>query len=365
MFMASGDNRLADQLDIDMGGETFNCITADHRCSPGNTLPDISASLIASLYRNLGKRFREKGKTQKTQIGPKYFRLGEQIDYEKVSAGDLAAMFSGDTEISLEDYPSDYSGVVFLIDEIDTLERGVDLASFLKAVSEGFRLHHHLSISFILSGVTGTITDLVVQHASASRLFESLVVGTMTDIEIGQVLDLALKETGVTITQNAKNHICRLSNNFPQPVHLLGYHSFRLDADGDINDDDVNKAKKYVVENVKSQEFQERFGKLINGGNRSVARAFAISKFETTGLSYLMKHCGSLSREAVITSVDEFVKHDIMEELEHHVWIFKDPLFRIYFRLAMGIDEDVATKARASGPKGNRKKFDRGSRKSK
>ena len=185
----------------------------------------------------------------------------------------------------------------------------------------------------------------------------------MSEKEIEQVLELALKETGVTITINAKNHICRLSNNFPQPVHLLGYHSFRLDADGDINDEDVDQAKKYIVENVKSQEFQERFGKLINGGNRSIARAFAISKYETTGLSYLMKHCGNLSREAVITSVDEFVKHDILEELEHHVWIFKDPLFRIYFRLAMGIDEDVATIARASGPKGNRNNYDRNSRK--
>lgn len=353
MYLAGGDNRLAEKLDIDLDGADFSYATGDHRCSPGNTLSNISSALIATLCRCIGQDKSETKTTTKFELGLKYFKIGEEVNYEKVSSGDLAGMFALDVETLLESVKDKFVGATFLIDEIDTLEKQVELATFLKAVTERLRLQYHLKVNFILSGVTGSITDLVLQHPSASRLFENLHIDLMTEKELKQIIELSLADEGVTITDSAKEQICRLSNNFPQPVHLLGYHAFRLDSDAHIDDSDVEASKRHVVENVRSQEFQERFGKIINGGNRSVARAFAISKYETTGLSYLLKNCKGLDDSAVIRATEQLVEHDILEELEHHVWMFKDPLFRIYFRLGMGVDEDAAAKARSGNTKEN------------
>jgi cold shock CspA family protein len=354
MYLAGGENRLAERLDIDLGGQSFNRAIGDHRCTQGNTLASISSALIATLYSNMGKSFIESSKQVSSEVNLKYFKIGESVDYDKVSSGDLAGMFAMDVAQLFKDSGHQYLGVTLLINEIDTLDNSLDLASFLKAVLERFRLQYHLDISFILSGVTGTVTNLVVQHPSAGRLFENLAIGPMTTVELGQIMDLSLEGSGVAITDGAKSQICNLANNFPQPVKLLGYHAFRLDSDAHICEQDVEASKRFVVENVKNQEFQERFGSLLHGGMRSVARAFAISMYETIGLSYLKKHCKNFFDAAIKDAVSELIDHDIVEEVERNVWRFKDPLFRIYFRLALGIDEGLAARERGLSPGGKR-----------
>lgn len=347
LHLANGDNKLADRLDIDLGGQPFSCLIGDHRCTSGNTLATISTALITSLLANLGQKHREKGKSHSVEFSLKYFKFGETTQLERIVSGDLAGMFAIETDEILRSYDHKMTGVVFLIDEIDTLEENVSLAPFLKAVTERLRLHHQLSVSFILSGVTGSITDLVVQHPSAGRLFENLSVGPMESDELHEIIDLSLKGTGVDITPRAKALISSLANNFPQPVQLIGYHAFRLDADSLIEDHDVEAAKRFVVENVKQQEFQERFGKLLQGGTRSIARAFAISKYETVGISYLKTHCKNLKLPQLAEATQEMVKHDIIELVDVNTWRFRDPLFRIYFRMALGIGEQIAAKERA------------------
>jgi len=350
LYLANGDNKLANRLDIDLGGQTFSLLIGDHRCTPGNSLATISTALITSLQANLGRKHREKGISQSVELNLKYFKFGETTQLEKIASGDLASMFAIETDEILRAYDHKMTGVVYLIDEIDTLDENVSLAPFIKAVIERLRLHHQLSVSFILSGVTGSITDLVVQHPSAARLFENLSIGPMESDELHEIIDLSLKDSGVDITPRAKTLLSSLANNFPQPVQLIGYHAFRLDSDLNIDDEDVEAAKRFVVENVKQQEFQERFGKLLQGGTRSVARAFAISKYETVGVSYLKHHCKNLDLTQLAHATQEMVVRDIIELVDVNTWRFRDPLFRIYFRMALGIGEQVAAIERAKTP---------------
>lgn len=347
LYLANGDNKLATRLDIDLGGESFDRLIGDHRCTAGNSLATISTSLIATLQANIGRRFTESGRVDVLEIDLKYFKIGETTALEKITSGDLAGMFAIEVDQILRSCDHTHGGVVFLIDEIDTLEDSIELAPFLKSVTERLRLQNHLNVSFVLSGVTGSITSLVLQHPSAGRLLENLSVGPMEPDELHEIIDLSLKDSGVDITERAKKLISSLANNFPQPVQLIGYHAFRLDADGTIDDHDVEAAKRFVVENVKQQEFQDRFGKLLQGGTRSVARAFAISKYETVGVSYLKHHCKNLTIPQLVQATAEMVRHDIIEQVDINTWKFRDPLFRIYFRMALGIGEQVAAAERA------------------
>ncbi|MBL9153526.1 MAG: cold shock domain-containing protein [Verrucomicrobiales bacterium] len=354
LYLASGDNTLAEKLGIDLGGESLNRLTGDHRCTPGNTVVDVSTSLLTTLQANLGEHMRLKGRETDYNVDLKYFKFGQKESLEPLSTGDLATMFAIDIDRVFKAIGGDASGITFLIDEVDVLLEDVDLAPFLKATIERLRLNHHLSVSFIIGGVTGSATNLLIQHPSAGRLFENIAIGPMQNGELSEIIDLCLEGTGVEITEHAKNKVVGLANNFPQPVHLIGYHAFRLDADAFIDVDDVDRAKGFVVTNLKKQEFQERFEQLIQGGSLDVTRVLALSKYETVNMGYFKRLVQKMSLHAISSALGELERHAIIEQQTSGVWRFTDPLFKVYLRWALGIDDVEAGRQR--GRQGSRRR---------
>lgn len=360
LYLASGDNTLAERLGVDLGGEKFGRITGDHRCTPGNTLTDVAASLLVTLQNSIGEVRKLLGEEFETGIDLKYFKLGSKEIYEPSSTGDLATMFAIDVDRVFKSCNVPASGITFLIDEVDVLLQEVDLAPFLKAVVEKLRLSYHLTTSFIVSGVTGITTELLLQHPSAGRLFENLNLGPMSNGELGEIIDLCLDDTGVDITEHAKNRIVGLANNFPQPVHLIGYHAYRLDADAHIDVEDVEKAKEFVVTDLKKKEFQDRFDRLIQGGVLEVTRALAISKYETVKSVYFQRMVRT-DVKMISRALKELEEHGIVEEQSSGVYRFRDPLFRVYLRIALGIDEPMADRER--GRRGYKNRWTRNRKK--
>lgn len=346
LYLAAGDNTLADRFGIDLGGETLDRITGDYRCTPGNSLADLATGLITTLQESTGSRLRTIRQEEEVSFDLKYFKLGNKETLEPVSTGDLATMFAIDAEHIFRKCDSKARGITFLIDEIDVLLGDLDVAPFLKAVVEKMRLSHHLSVSFIVSGVTGITTNLLLQHPSAGRLFENLTLGPMDGGELGEIIDLCLADTGVEISEHAKNIIIGISNHFPQPVHLVGYHAFRLDSDAFIDVTDVDRAKSFVVTNLKNQEFQERFQRLIQGGIGEVSRSLAISRYETVSLSYFKAQLPKYDEKTIIKALKELQDHGIVEEQSLGIWRFQDPLFKVYLRLVLGLDERKAGQER-------------------
>ena len=339
LYLAAGENSLATRLGIDLGGETFDHICGDYRCLPGNSLGDIANGLLTTLAQDTGRERKELKDSKKTvDIDLKFFKTGLSNTYQTLNPSDLSIQFSGEVNRIYRSADHKARGVTFLIDEVDVLLGDVHLAPFLKACVEKMRLNHHLDISFVVSGVTGTTTDLLVQHPSSARLFENLVLDRMDPEELGEIIDLSLADTGVSITQHAKNRIVSLSNNFPQPVHLLGYHAFRLDAEASIDVHDVEKARDFVVQHLKKQDFNSRFEGLKEGSMLNVVRAFAFSKYETVNFAYIsnqVKHLGERELFGIIGQLEK----GIIEKQSKGNYRFCDPLFKVYLRWVFGMDE--------------------------
>lgn len=345
LYLAAGDSTLAERLGIDLGGEVFGRIVGDHRCTPGNTIVDVATSLLITLQESIGRSLTIKQQEREVSFDLKYFKLGSKETLEPSSTGDLATMFCIDVDRIFKSLATPVSGITFLIDEVDVLLTEVDLAPFLKAVVEKLRLSYHLTTSFIVSGVTGITTELLLQHPSAGRLFENLGLDSMSNGELGEIIDLCLQDTGVEVTDHAKNRIVGLANNFPQPVHLIGYHAFRLDADAYIDVEDVEKAKQFVVTDLKKQEFKDRFERLIQRGALEVLRAAAISKHETMNSGYF-RRLNNIDQKVISRALRELQTHGIVDEQSPGIWRFQDPLFKVYLRIALGIDEPGAGRER-------------------
>jgi cold shock CspA family protein/Cdc6-like AAA superfamily ATPase len=339
MYLTEGETELLKRLEIDLGEFRFENLTGDHRCVPGNTLIDICSGLVSTFCESIDRLNEKRGK-QKTSctIDLKFFKLTSETETERVSPTDVSLAFVSKIEELSKEQHKKRVAVTFVLDEIDVLDPDVGIASFLKATSEKFHLNNIVDVSFIVSGVTGTITDLISQHPSVSRLFENVPLPRMYPAELENIIDIALEGTGVSITRDAKDEIITLSNQFPQPVHLLGYHSYRIDENGNIDKADVDDAKSLIVSEIKRQDFEARFDRIAPGPMTEVIRVVAQAPLETVNLNYLRANLRHMDDDKIIGTLGNFQKQGIIEKQHRGVYRLTDPLFKTYLRWLFGIE---------------------------
>jgi cold shock CspA family protein len=333
MYLTEGETELLTRLEIDLGDFTFKHLTGDHRCVPGNSIVDICSGLMATFCQSIDKINKKENKTKTScTIDLKFIKFTSENETEKVSPTDVSLAFVSRIEELVKELGPERKAITFVLDEIDVLDPGVGIAPFLKATSEKFQLNDIVDVSFIVSGVTGTITDLISQHPSVSRLFENMPLPRMYPAELIAIIDIALEGTGVSMTDDAKAEIITLSNQFPQPVHLLGYHSFRLDENGIIEKTDVDDAKSLIVSEIKRQDFEARFDRIAPGPMTEVMRVAAQAPLETVNLGYLRANLQHMTDDKIIGTMGGLQELGIIEKQHRGVYRLTDPLFKTYLR---------------------------------
>jgi hypothetical protein len=231
-------------------------------------------------------------------------------------------------------------GITFLIDQIDVLGDKVDLASFLKATVEKFRLDSYFSVNFIVSGVTGTATKLIMQHPSSERIFEHVYIPRMSTEELMSIVDAALENTDITIEYEAKKRIAMLSNEFPEPAQLLGFNAFKFNTDNVIDKVDVEKAVRFIATNLRRQHFETKYYGISPGLQTEIIRTMANSTYDTVNISYLMmKLPPPITQPQLVGPLNHLSDNlEIIEKSEREQYRFRDPLFKIYLRMLFRMD---------------------------
>lgn len=212
----------------------------------------------------------------------------------------------------------------------------IPLGSFFKAATEALRFNQFRNVSFIGAGVTGIMTDLITQHPSTSRLFETTELRRMTESELKEIIVNALRGTGVGIIDNVKNRIISLSDRFPEPVHLLGYHTFRFDTNSLLELDDLQKAQKFIITELKRQEFAQLYERARSGLAEPILRTMAVSdKFEIS-VAEVFRRIGS--KESITAlEMGELASSGLLLRVGKGLYKLRDPLFKIYLRWVLGL----------------------------
>lgn len=334
--LTRGDRVLIERIGLDTKGFEFRHLAGDHRCLPGNTLAAVAHGLLASVEaRERAEKAGEKI-IHRTEWDLKIFKTAKESIQSAMKVEELALDFSIATERLIDSHSEPTTGVCFLIDEVDLLEEEVQIAPFLKAVVEKLRLDGYSNVSFILSGVTGSVTSLISQHPSAVRLTENLNLDPMSDTELKTILETALSATDTEITNRAKESIINLANRFPAPVHLLGYHAFRLDQDRRIDRSDVAAARDFVVQNLKRQEFEGRLERLGGGVAAKILRVVAANDAGELPIEEIASRLGE-SRKRVAGTGGNLVRDGLVRRTSRGYKI-AEPLFWIYLQWVFGID---------------------------
>jgi len=336
-YMTQGDHEILDYLNIDIGDYRFNYLTGDHRCTHRNSLVDVCSGLICSMKANCGDTFEVSKKEKSAAFNFNFINGSEKDTLEKLSPSDLAAHFALEIEGIYKSCDGRFNGMAFLIDEIDVLDKDIPIAPFLKSTVEKLQIDYHDEAAFIISGISGTTTRMLSEHASSSRLLEKMEISPMPVRELNEILDRSLAETGVTITDRAKEMIVNLSNNFPHPVQLIGYHAFNFDSDNKIDNDDVAEAKQYIIENTKKQEFNTKFESIVGENNIEIIRIMASSHLDTVDLNYLKRKLPHLSDRRVTGGIGRLHESGIVEKIHAGTFRFQEPLFKTHLQWVFGI----------------------------
>jgi hypothetical protein len=154
--------------------------------------------------------------------------------------------------------------------------------------------------------------------------------------ELKMILYNCIKPTDTEITERAKELIIGLSGGFPAPVHLLGYHAFKLDSDNEIDTNDVILAQYHIVQNIKAQDFQGRLDKFTGSEEKKILKVLSMPKSERLTPTDIAKQV-SIPPDKVASILNDPYRLGTFISKDGMYYEISEPLFRIYLRWVSGI----------------------------
>lgn len=111
--------------------------------------------------------------------------------------------------------------VFTILDEFDRLsEEKFDLSSFTELIK--IASDTDVDLHFLVVGVGESVDQVVGNHASIVRNLTQIHLSSMTNAEIGEIIDNGMKKLDLTVEPEVKQAIIRFSCGYPHYTHLLG-----------------------------------------------------------------------------------------------------------------------------------------------
>jgi predicted transcriptional regulator len=338
-LVAEGQSEMIRHLEVNLDAFTFDYLVARHSCIQENTLADVLSSLIADLYKaaNVSQVTRKKVKDEvQFHAGP--VKLVHSEERERIETAELGRRFYSAVESIFSEVNTTFNGICFIIDEVDRLSPGIRLASILRSVHELFVYSGYENISFVLVGIEGSESIMQAEHPSLRRWFELVEVPLMDPRELEEIIYRALAGYGVRIGESVARRMISLAAGFPEPIHLVGYHTYRFDGDAYLDIEDLRKGEDYVIKHVRRTEFRN----LHDGARRSdlaqqIMWYMAEIEDENVELARLSKEW-NINKSYLGNATAILVQDGIAIKVSNGVYKLREPLFKVYLRWARAVE---------------------------
>jgi len=328
LTIASGDFTLLDQLVIPNPELDLGRLGVSYTCEPGDTMQVIAGSIAEAIETEA--RSEIPSKTSSTFGFNKIVSASHTIEYEDGAIPSLAGAFAESVARAVLAADGRFDGVCILIDEIDVLDTGVPLAPFLKASIETLRLRGVSNVSFVVTGISGEVTNFLRQHSSVARLFMNVHLDPMIERELKDVVVRALAGTDVGIHPKALDAIIAHSGCLPASVQLLGYYAYKANTDSHIDTHDVDKAIGVVVRQIRKQFYRDLRDTLAATGPNARVLLQVLADYSSVN-SALAADTGNIGEEAALIALEKLQDTGAVIGASGQ-YGFRDPLFGEFLR---------------------------------
>ena len=137
---------------------------------------------------------------------------------------------------------------IIVLDEVDRIQNSETttlLADTIKTLSD-----HAIPTTLILIGVADSVDSLIQEHRSVERALVQVHLQRMSPVELREILNKGMTETGLIFEEEATRYIVNLSAGLPHYTHTLGLYAAEraIDASRDsVNKTDVDEAIRQAV----------------------------------------------------------------------------------------------------------------------
>ena len=224
-------------------------------------------------------------------------------------------------------------GIIFIIDEIDTVAETSGIASFLKVTTEELVDAGLDQIAFYLVGVTGAMQKLMSDHPSIGRVFENVELRPMSHSESRDVIERTLLSSSsgrdIRVSEESIEWVVETASGFPAIIHTLCYEAFESDTDQVLDQDDFAKAADEVVSRIKRAELGQLLRTAGAGDYRRILMAMAEYEDALVPRAYIGERIGR-SSDQLGSYLDNLLKRNIIERTDRGVYRYVEPLLKIY-----------------------------------
>lgn len=223
-------------------------------------------------------------------------------------------------------------GIIFIIDEIDTIAETSGIASFLKVTTEELVDAGLYQVVFYLVGVDGAMEHLMGDHPSVARVFENVELRPMNRSESREVVNRTLssvRSNPVQISRESLEWVVNTASGFPSFIHTLCFEAFEYDSDSFLDKNDFDKAVDEVVSRIKRAELGQLLRAAGSGDYRRILVAMAEYESNLVPLAYIGNEIGRPSNE-LSSYMNSLVKRGIIEREDRAIYRFVEPLLRLY-----------------------------------
>jgi len=161
---------------------------------------------------------------------------------------------------------------LIIVDEVDRIkDRSITtlLADTIKSLSD-----HAVDTTLVLVGVAESVETLIAEHESVQRALIQVHLPRMSQAEIESIIAVGLAAAGMTVEQNAKRRIYRLSQGLPYYAHLLGMHAALTAASqgrSEIGIDDTHQALRQALKHAQ-QSIADDYERAITNSEETLYR---------------------------------------------------------------------------------------------
>lgn len=327
-LLATGDNRLATKLNIDIGQDKFDFITAWHDADKGQNIENVVYGLLEDLQNKLSKLL---GKFNFEFDIAGILKITQNEAKEK-SITDLVNLFCKQIEdANKEVIKKGKNGILLFIDEIDRVSADSGVATFLKLTAEKLSREGLTNVGFMCAGITGAIQNLEEDHASISRTFRDIPISRLSVDEAALILKLGFESVNHDYDPTVLQLSYAISNGFPEPIHLLGSEMLSISDDDFIDKNDFESAKLKLVTDIRKNELSALLKKAGYGKYQKILKAMSECESSYVSLEFISEKIEAAQNE-YSTNINNLISREIITRVDKGIYCFVNPLLKEYIK---------------------------------
>jgi len=340
--LASGEDTAAKY-----GGRLFIISTSLGTCED---VEDVTSIILEDAYKSI--RAQSSKIVDKTKVffqsldafGINLGPFGISFSRERSDRGKLHLNFHNVINELYDKIADEYSGILVIFDELDTIALNKKFAPFLKSYLEQLSGLPDNRIMNLITASPSAIEGLEQGHDTILRSFTPLELNLLRKEETEELVNKAL-EIGIpdkTANNDFLTYIHKLSSGIPNFIHEIGKASFDVDGDSVLGIDDLTNGvfgtDKVVgaLQNLEIKYFRKRYTQdVLSNRYRRILIAFASFDEDEVKIGSVRSLLSEEDKQSASEYVRRMVERGVLLKVEgkQGYYSLPDRMFKLFLNM--------------------------------